>query len=146
MEKDIRMDLLSHISRSHYPDIQKIHTEQFLTSATTDAQQISTFYTSILITLISGSASFVFALVYGFITSWKLTTMILLISPILLIVGRILMPLIQKHANEERTDEENARACMQEQFGQIPYIKINDAYFFQKTNWRNFRTQKRKMA
>lgn len=85
----IRNELFSHIENLSLKELDKTPVGTFVTRVTNDTNALSDLFTNVLVTLVSESMTMIYALILMFISSAKLSLIVLITFPILIVATLI---------------------------------------------------------
>lgn len=101
--------ILENIMVQPYINVNKSQKKEWMTNISSDVEMVSRFIPIVGYDAITGFINFIFALIVGFIFSWKLTIVVLLLSALSVIVPRMLGHLFEKSFAEKQLNDENIR-------------------------------------
>jgi len=128
IERETRIELMEVILSRSLIDISKQHTGELLTKLTIDVQAVSGSFVLIVQRLFGNVVMAVMAIAAMFAMNWKMTLIMLVLTPIMMAVMAVLSAPMKKASTIDKENEEVNRSIMQEDLSRIMLIK---AYFMQ---------------
>lgn len=124
----VKSVFLHHVERIPFLKYKEFHIGDILTRFSDDTEQFARILPHSGINLIMGILSCIFALSYTFYLNWKMTILVLCISPLAIIWGKILLPHVQELALVAREKDSATRSYSQEQLNNVATIKSFSGY------------------
>lgn len=131
MEKRLKMRALRDLCRLPLREMEQRHSGDLQARLSDDAAACARILPESAMEIVSGALSCLAGLLYALSLSWKLTLIVLLLTPVAGFFARRLFPLVEKDAAAVRAGDSAARAFSQEMlfnpvsvrvFGMAPYV------------------------
>lgn len=123
IECSLRMELMNVIFSRRLIDISKQHTGELLTKLTADIQTISMCFPTLIDNIVGDAASALFATAALFILNWKITVLLLILTPLMTFFMGTFTPHFQNAHTVDKRNEERNRSYLQENLSRIMLIK-----------------------
>ena len=123
-ERSLRLAMTERIIKGKLIEVQKIHSGELLTRLTKDAEGVANCIPNLITNLVNGLLLSVGALVMMFLLSWKLSLMIIIAIPLLLLIVGAFSPLLEKWTKADKENDEINRSQMQDALSSIPLLKV----------------------
>lgn len=112
MELKIRTELLRKIQDSDLLEVRNYSSSELMMRLSKDVEQVTNCLPNIIINVFGGLIMAVAAFIYMLIISWKLSLIIIISVPILLIIVKRFAPLVQKTSQVDKINEDINREDM----------------------------------
>ena len=123
-ERKLRLAMTKRITESRLLDVQKIHSGELLTRLTKDVESVSNCIPNLVGNLFNGMLTTVGALILMFLLNWKLSLMILVAIPLLLLIVGAFSPVLERWTQADKENDEHNRSQMQDALSSIPLLKV----------------------
>lgn len=114
IQQEMKKDLLGSMLNIPLRVYEEQHTADLQSRLSDDVSICSEIIPISVVTLFSGAISCIAGFAYAIHLSWKLTLIVLVLTPLAGIWGKKLTPLVERATNEQRKLDTNARAYTQE--------------------------------
>lgn len=122
IERNLNTELMSIIFTRRFIDISRHHTGELLTK-TSDIQAVSNCYVSIARNIIGSIVMSVMAIAGLFYLNWKMASIMLLVSPLMLLAMGIFNRRIKNVSEIDKKNGEIIRSTLQEHLNRIMLVK-----------------------
>jgi len=128
ISKTIKKELLYHIEKIPLIDYNKFHSGDLLNRLSDDTIKAAEIYPTSVLNLFIGSISCIFAFGYAFYLSWKLTIVVIILAPMVVIWSRFLLPKMNSYVEETREKDSLVKAYSQDQLTDMITLKTFSNY------------------
>ncbi len=127
MEKKMRIDTLSKIQNSSVLEIQSLNSSEIMMRLTNDIEQVANCLQLVIINVFGGIVMAIAALCYMFYLSWRLTIIIIITIPILILIISIFAPIVENCSKKGKENEDVNRKEMDDVIKTVTLTRIFSA-------------------
>jgi ABC-type multidrug transport system fused ATPase/permease subunit len=124
----IKKELLCHIEKIPLSEYNRYHTGDLLNRLSDDTTRASEIYPTNVLNLFIGAASCICAFIYAFSLSWKLTIIVIILAPLVVLWSKLLLPKMNLYISESRLEDSNVKAYSQDQLTDMITLKAFGSY------------------
>lgn len=117
ISKNMKEELLTELQSMPLQQYEAFHSGDLLTRLSDDVSICASIIPVLVVTLIAGLLSCIAGIIYALYLSWKLTLIVLLLTPLAALWARKFMPIIENHTKHVRAADSQVRAFSQEMLG-----------------------------
>lgn len=120
----LRNNIMEHIMRGEYRNVQAYHSVDVLTKLTNDAEQIAGYFPKLITDIVGGIYIFLAAVISMYMLNGKIALLITIVTPLLIVCISLFNFPISKADKKKKESEEYNRIVLQEQIERVKTIKV----------------------
>ncbi len=121
---DIRIDIFNKIEHLSIAQLNSLPIGKYVTRVTNDTQNLSMFFTDILVSLFRNVFQIISVIIYCFITSWQIALVIVAFIPVIFVISYITRIKAKRNFRQVRNSISELNAFMSESLSGMKTIQI----------------------